>query len=141
MPEGSEDVLRQLLAGVAGLEARVEEMGQRIEATADDARQARDLGNRIAARLEEQNIVARMTELRGELNAKVAALRQDVVLANQNLRKELIAVERRLDVLEEARSRVIGVTAFFSYLSRVAPWLAAGVAAFLAGLGFRGDGQ
>lgn len=142
MPDSVETLLRQLVAGQATLGAQFEGLSERVDIASKDAREARDLGHGISAKLEEQNIVARMTELKNELGIRVDALRTDVVQANTNLKKDLAsevearqALERRVESLEAERNKVVGVASFFSWMARVAPWLFAGIAAFVAGMG------
>ena len=43
----------------------------------------------------------------------------------------------RIDELEAERDRVAGAAAFWAWAARHAPWLAAGLGAFLAGLGLK----
>lgn len=146
MPESPETMLRQVLSQQAGLTAQLAAVVKQLQDASSDAREARDLGKRIEARIEEQNIVARLAEHRAESRQIVSEIRQDFVAANTLLKKELAAESEdreegdrklsvRIDTLEAERNKVIGVASFFSWLSRVAPWLLAGIAAFAAGLG------
>jgi hypothetical protein len=149
MPDSNETLLREVLASVAVVTARLEDLAHRQGDASKDAREARDLSNRIAAILEEQNIGARLVELRTEQRQSLAELRVDVVAANTNVLKKLSdetaereaaddALSERIKVLEAERNKVVGVATFFGWLSRHAPWLLAGIAAFAAGLGFKG---
>lgn len=146
--DDGEALLREVLQQLSKLDARVEALAEGQRATQEDAREARDLGNRVATILEEQNIVARLGEQRVELRQMVQDLREDVVAANTRLKNEMDALstrlnarcealEKRVEPLEAERNKVVGVASFFSWLSRVAPWLLAGIAAFAAGLGLK----
>ena len=148
MAESNESLLREVLAGQAAFAARFEDLVNRLDATATDAREARDLGNRITTILKEQDIVARLAELRGETRQVVSEIRQDFVAANIRLREDLAIetrerkachaeLEKRLESLEEQRNKVVGVASFFGWLAKSAPWLLAGMAAFVAGLGIK----
>lgn len=53
------------------------------------------------------------------------------------LRADLRAGLVRIDQLEAQRDQVVGVATLGNWLARSGPWLAAGAAAFLAGLGVR----
>lgn len=147
MPDSVENMLRQLAAGQAATQARLDEVVRSLEATQADAREARDLGNRIATRLEEQDIVGRLAEHRGEMRQVVAEIRNDVAAANTRLRRDLADeavarkdLEARIQALEDARNQVVGVATFFSWLSRVAPWLVAMIASAVAALQWKGEG-
>lgn len=144
VPVGMEALLHQLIAGQAEQGAELKGLSEGLGEVRADAREARDLGNRVAAKLEEQDIVARMTELKSELGGRIDGLRQDVVAANTLLRKEIAAeaearekLEKRVASLETSRTQVVGVATFFAWLAKVAPWLFAGIAAFVAGMGWK----
>ncbi len=53
------------------------------------------------------------------------------------VRADLKAALARIDSLEAERDKVAGAAAFWAWCARSAPWLAAGVTAFLAGLGLK----
>lgn len=144
--ENNETLLRELLAAQSAIGAQVQELVRGLATASKDAREARDLGNRITTILEEQNIVARLAEHRTESRQALAEMRQDVVAANTRLKSALdqectertdaiAALEARLEALEAARNKVVGVADFFGWMARVAPWLIAGLA---AGFGFDG---
>lgn len=143
---GVEALLREVLAGQAGFDARLEDLSDRLSTTQADARQARDLGNRISTILEEQNIIARFDAHKADLRQQVSEIRQDFVAANTKLRNDLEAVARdaaadrakladRIKVLEDERQRTEGVKSLVAWLMKNAPWLFAGLAAFAAGIG------
>jgi hypothetical protein len=90
------------------------------------------------------NLAAQTKRLEG-LTAKVDDVRERLVRLEAQeagklvdaLRIELKAALARVDVLESQRDQAQGVAAFWAWLARSAPWLAAGVAAFAAGLGLK----
>lgn len=90
------------------------------------------------------NVAAQTKRLEG-LTTKVDDVRERLVrLETQEagklvevLRGDLRAALNRIDALESQRDQVVGIAAFWTWLVRSGPWLAAGVAAFLAGLGLR----
>lgn len=137
MPDNVEALLREVLAGQAGAEQRMNDLSSQLRTTQEDARQARDLGNRITTILEEQNILARFSEHRTEIRQVVTEIRQDFVAANTTLRKEVTAIEKRVDVLEADKQQREGIKTFVGWLMKNCPWLLAGIAAFAAGLGFK----
>lgn len=135
MPESNETLLRQILAGQAVQDAKIENISERLENAAIDARTARDLANRTNTILEEQNIVARFGELRTEVRQAMTEIRQDFVAANTKLRNDLDALAARVKVLEDDRQQREGIKSLAAWLMKNAPWLFAGIAAFVAGMG------
>lgn len=93
------------------------------------------------------NVAAQTKRLEG-LTTKVDDVRERLVrLEAQEAGKlveavcgDLRSAVNRIDALEAQRDRVVGVAAFWTWLVRSGPWLAAGVVAFLAGLGLRAGG-
>lgn len=93
------------------------------------------------------NVAAQTRRLEG-LTAKVDDVRERLVRLEsqeagklvEGLRTELKSAVTRVDVLEAQRDKVVGVAAFWSWLVRSAPWLAAGIAAFVAGVGLKSGG-
>lgn len=91
-----------------------------------------------------ENVAAQTRRLEG-LTAKVDDVRERLVRLEaqeagklvEALRTDLKAGLARIDLLESQRDRVAGVAAFTSWLAKSGPWLAAGLAAFLAGLGLK----
>lgn len=140
MPDSVEALLRQLLAGQAGQAAQLEALSERVDTAALDARTARDLAARTSTILEEQNIVARFGELRTEVRAIVTEIRQDFVAANTKLRNEHEALCKRVEALEAERQKLVGMKSLLEWLMKNAPWLLAGIAAFVAGTGL-GKGE
>lgn len=160
MAESNEDLLRKVLAGQATLEANFKAMDKRLEETSEAAFKARDIGNRITTILEEQNVVAKLSEHRNEYRVALADLREDFVAANTRVRndqdtlrtemaRELVKLESKVDDeveglveriagLELSRSKVIGVADFFSWMSKITPWLLALGGAVFAGMNLRG---
>lgn len=136
MPDGNEALLRELLAGQAAMTARFDAMAERVESASLDAREARDLGNKIATKLEEQNIIERFAEHRAENRQVIEAIRTDFAAAYSKVRADFSGLEKRLEVLEADRNKVIGVKSFLDWLARHAPWLLAALGMFLAGVGF-----
>jgi ABC-type ATPase with predicted acetyltransferase domain len=137
MPESAEALLRQVLSGQAEQRAQFESLSGWVEAVSKDAREARDLGRETAAKLNEQNIVARLAEHRGDVRTQVEAIRTDFSAAYTKVRTDAADLEKRLEarleVLEADRNKVVGIASFFSWLARVAPWLLALGAAAVAG--------
>ena len=80
------------------------------------------------------------------LTAKVDDVRERLVRLEaqeagklvDGVRGELKAALERLDALEAQRDRVAGVAWFWGWISRSAPWVAAGLAAALAIMGLKG---
>ena len=96
-----------------------------------------------------ENVAAQTRRLEG-LTTKVDDVRERLVRLEtfetgkmvDTLRSELKAAVVRVDLLEAQRDRVAGVASFWSWLVRSAPWLAAGIAAFVAGIGWKsGSGR
>jgi predicted nucleic acid-binding Zn-ribbon protein len=136
MPDSVETLLRQLLAGQAVQAERLENLSDRIDDAASDARTARELAAKTSTILEEQNIVARFSELRAEVRQTMAETRQDFVAANVKLRNDFDALERRVEALEAERNKLVGMKSLAEWLMKNAPWLLAGIAAFAAGAGW-----
>lgn len=90
-----EGLLRDVLAGQAVVESRLQDFGDRLSTTQEDARAARDQSNRISTILEEQNIKEHVAELRAEVRQVMAETRQDYVAANTRLRNDLETMETR----------------------------------------------
>lgn len=134
---GVENLLRELLALSTENATRLEDFAARLEATQDDARQARDLGNRISTILEEQNIIARFDAHKTDVRQQISEIRQDFVAANTKVRDEIVKLEGRLKELENEQQRREGIKSLAGWLMKNAPWLFAGFAAFVAGLGLQ----
>jgi hypothetical protein len=91
------------------------------------------------------NVAAQTRRLEG-LTAKVDDVRERLVRLEaqeagklvEAVRGDLKAALARIDLLEAQRDKVAGVAVFWTWIGRSAPWLAAGLAAFLAGLGLKG---
>ena len=66
---------------------------------------------------------------------------QEAGVLVEAVRRELKSALARIDALEAQRDRVVGAAAFWTWLGRHAPWLAAALAAFGAGLVAREGGQ
>lgn len=135
--QSSSQQLDKIIAGQARADQQLEEIFRRLGKAESVASDARDTAREVVTILREQDTAARLAEMRAEVTQSVAALRHDVVAANGTLRKDMDALESRVAVLEAERNRVVGVAAFFSWLSRVAPWLLAVAAASLAAFEYR----
>ncbi|CAN5176644.1 hypothetical protein BH09PSE1_BH09PSE1_23420 [soil metagenome] len=146
-----EPLLNQLVAGQAKAQQQFEELFRRLDRAETTAGEARDTAKELVTILREQDTGARLTEMRVEQRDGLAALRTDVVAANTRIRTDLDtetkarrdaddAIDIRLLALEAERNKVVGVAGFFSWLAKVAPWLLAGIAAFLAGSGLKNGG-
>ncbi|MBC7168428.1 hypothetical protein [Phenylobacterium sp.] len=95
----------------------------------------RQIGENVAAQTARlEGLAAKMDDVRERL-ARLEA--QEAGKLVDSLRSELKTALSRIDALESQRDRVAGVADFWAWLGRSAPWLAAGVAAFLAGLGVK----
>lgn len=137
---GANALLNQIIAGQARGDQRFEELFRRLGKAEATAGEARDLSKEMVTILREQDMGARLTEMRAEMRQASAELRQDVVAANSRLREDLQreaeareALEVRLVALENERSKVVGVASFFSWLAKVGPWLLSLGLAFWAG--------
>jgi ABC-type phosphate transport system auxiliary subunit len=133
-PRTENSGFNQLLAGQAKAQQQFEEVFRRLDRAEETAGEARDTAKELVTILREQNIGERLAETRGEMAGLVAALRQDVVAANTLIRSDAKELCDRVEALEAERNKVIGVAGFFTWLTKVAPWLLSGIAAFYAGL-------
>jgi len=140
MPDSQEALLRQLLAGQAATQERLDHLARQTEAAQTDAREARDLGQRITTILEEQNIKARLEEMRTEQRQGLAELRQDVVAANTNLKREIADLDGRVRKLEDVQQQHVGVKAVAGWLAKHAPWIFTAFVSFAAGIGLKNGG-
>ena len=148
-PRSDTALLNKLLSGQAASDQRFEEILRRLDRAESTAGEARDTARELVTILREQDTGARIVEIRTELRAGMAELRQDFVAANTRVRTDLDtettrrveaieALEARLVVLEGERNKVVGVASFFSWLARVTPWLIALGAAAIAGNELKG---
>lgn len=96
-----------------------------------------------------ENVAAQTRRLEG-LTAKVDDVRERLVRLEaqeagklvESVRSDLKAAVARVDLLEAARDKVEGAAAFWNWVVKSAPWLAAGVSAFIAGIGLKSlDGR
>ncbi|OXE35486.1 MAG: hypothetical protein CGW95_13505 [Phenylobacterium zucineum] len=91
-----------------------------------------------------ENLAAQTRRLEG-LTVKVDDVRERLVRLEaqeagklvEGVRGDLKIALERLDALEAQRDRVVGVAWFWGWISRSAPWLAAGLAAVLALMGLK----
>lgn len=91
-----------------------------------------------------ENLAAQTRRLEG-LTGKVDDVRERLVRLEaqeagklvEALRSDLKAVVARVDLLEAARNKIEGAAAFWNWLVKSAPWLAAGISAFVAGVGLK----
>ena len=91
-----------------------------------------------------ENLAAQTKRLEG-LTLKVDDVRERLVRLEaqeagklvEAVRFDLKAAFARIDLLEAQRDKVFGVGALWTWLVRSGPWLAAGFAAFLAGVGLK----
>ena len=139
MPDSQEALLRELLVGQAATQERIESLSRQTKAAQADAREARDLVRRVATILEEQDIKAKLEEMRSEARQGVADLRSDVVNANTNLKREILDLDGRVTELEKAEQRQEGMKTLAGWVMKHMPWLIAAFSAFAAGLGFKGQ--
>lgn len=100
----------------------------------------RQIGDNLAAQTRRlEGLTSKVDDVRERL-ARLEA--QEAGKLVEALRNELKSALARIDALESQRDRVVGVAAFWTWLLRSGPWLAAGTAAFLAGMGLRsGEGR
>lgn len=95
----------------------------------------RQIGENLAAQTKRlEGLTGKVDDVRERL-ARLEA--QEAGKLVEALRGELRGALSRIDLLEAQRDRVVGVAAFWAWLARSGPWLAGGLAAFLAGLGLR----
>ncbi|WP_340647542.1 hypothetical protein [Phenylobacterium sp.] len=96
-----------------------------------------------------ENLAAQTRRLEG-LTTKVDDVRERLVRLEaqeagklvEGLRSDLKAAITRVDLLEAARDKVEGAAAFWNWVVKSAPWLAAGISAFVAGIGLKSlDGR
>lgn len=139
-PRSENAILNKLLAGQAASDQRFEEILRRLDRAEETAGEARDTARELVTILREQDTGAKMVELRTEFRAATSEMRQDFVAANSRVRHDVDDLATRIASLEAERNKVVGVAAFASWLSKVAPWLLAGLAAFAAGVGFKDGG-
>ncbi len=98
----------------------------------------------LALRQIGENLSAQTRRLEG-LTLKVDDVRERLVRLEaqeagklvEAVRGDLKAAFARIDLLEAQRDKVFGVGALWTWLVRSGPWLAAGLAAFLAGAGLK----
>lgn len=99
----------------------------------------RQIGEHIASQTQRlENLSAKMDDVRERL---VRLEAQEVGKLMDSVRRELQSAFSRIDQLEAQRDKVAGVAAFWSWLARAGPWLAAGLGAFLAGVGLKNGGR
>lgn len=134
----TEDLLREVLSNQAVFGERLENFSEQLTTTTQEARQAREQAARAIVILEEHDHAARLAEHKAENRAALADIRQDFVAANGRVRTELEAALARVASLEAERQRQEGAKGLIAWLMKNAPWLLAGIAAFAAGLGFKG---
>jgi hypothetical protein len=109
-----------------------------------EGQQALDQAHILTLRQIGDNLAAQTKRLEG-LTSKVDDVRERLVRLEAQeagklvdaLRGELKGALFRIDVLEAQRDKAIGVASFWAWFMRNAPWLTAGGAAFLAGLGLK----
>lgn len=137
----NEALLRELLAGHAGLAAEVKGLSGRVDGVDKAAREARDAARDSAAATRAQDIPAEMEKLRGQVAMIASDGRSDLVNAvtkvTEEMRKGLSDHDGRIKRLEDARSRFDGATGLLGWLSRNAPWLLTALAAAAAFFGLR----
>lgn len=98
----------------------------------------RQIGDNVAAQTKRlEGLTNKVDDVRERL-ARLEAQKADKLV--EALREELRTALGRIDLLEAQRDRVEGVAAFWTWLARCGPWLAAGLAAFAAGVGLRASG-
>jgi ElaB/YqjD/DUF883 family membrane-anchored ribosome-binding protein len=98
----------------------------------------------LALRQISENLAAQTRRLEG-LTAKVDDVRERLVRLEaqeagklvEALRSDLKAAVARVDLLEAARNKIEGAAAFWNWIVKSAPWLAAGISAFVAGVGLK----
>lgn len=93
----------------------------------------RQIGENLAAQTQRlEGLTGKVDDVRERL-ARLEA--QEAGKLVETLRGELRTAMSRIDMLEAQRDKVVGVAALSTWLARSGPWLAAGIAAFLAGIG------
>lgn len=94
---------------LGAMEGRLDSLERAQVATAEDAREARDLAKEIIVILREQNALERVAENRAEARKLVSDLREDVVNANTLIRADHKALCTRVDALEALKTKGQGV--------------------------------
>jgi hypothetical protein len=136
---------------VAGLTATVTGVSTRVTEVRDDAREARDTAQRLAAKLDGQEIPAQLERLHGEIAAGVSGLRSDMTNTYARLKADMLDADgklagrvdghdMRLDKLEAWRTKLEGGASVFGWLSKNAPWLITVVAAIAVIFGLKAKG-
>lgn len=166
MGEGIEGLLREVLAGQAGITAKMSSLEGWVGSVARDTKEARDGVVEMRAALNEQDMPGRITEIRNELRASLGELRSDVVHQHSTLRTELKEQEKwfleeikalttrhdevlkaaakrhddladRVQALEILRTKAMGAGAVFGWLGRWGPLAVSLLAAAFAAMGFQ----
>lgn len=112
---------------IAGLSATVIGQGSTIAGISTDAREARDTAQRLAARIEGQEIPAQLERLHGEIAAVGSGLRADMTNTYTRLKADMLEADSklagRLESLEKWKLKLEGSASVFGWLSKNAPWL------------------
>jgi len=97
-------------------------IAQQIDLVRQDAREARDGMMKLTAAVEGQDVSQKVADLSTEMKAQHAALRQDVVLAINNVNKDLSLQDGRIKVLEDAEERREGGLAVIRVMKDYGGW-------------------
>ena len=95
-----------------------------------------------------ENLAAQTRRLEG-LTDKMDDVRERLVRVEaqeagklvEGVRADFKAALGRIDQLEAERDKVAGIAALGAWLAKSAPWLAGGIAAFMAGIGIKAMGR
>jgi phage shock protein A len=131
---GIEDLLRQVLAGQAATQAKLESLDSWVRDVAADTKAARDGMMELRTITEQQDLPGRISEVRREALQAVADLRNDVVHQNVKIRDDLGEVDERVKTLEDLRERQAGARSLVEWVVKHWPGLAALVVAAAAWL-------
>lgn len=138
----NEALLREILAGHARLDEKVDGLAGVVEGVKADAREARDAARESAAATKAQDIPAKFAELKGQVEKIASDSRVDLVNSISKVTAEFRLGhgdhEGRLKKLEDARSRFAGATGLVGWISHYAPWLLTAAISAAAWLGLKG---
>lgn len=142
-----EGLVRQVLENQAASKETVKGMEKLLTEARQDARAAREGLAEIKAVLGEQNVPERVAEIRAEMKAQHVELRTDMVNTYNRLQAAVAdrgtaldvridGLDKRVAALERLKEQATGAKSVLGWLLKHAPWLFAGIAAFLAGMGW-----
>lgn len=124
------------------IEGRFEALGERLDETREDAREARDGVMRLTERIGNNDTPTQLERLRSEMKEGFKDARNDLINTSNDLRRKLETGhddhEKRIKALEAFKQKVDGATGFVGWMAKNTPWLVAIAAAALAAVGWKG---